>query len=304
MAGIYIYSEKTDLAAELISFAKASGQDAYAITFEAEAAEKIRNYGAKKIFVLKGDSPIAENYAKSLAAFLKNESANMFVVGATARGRDLAARTAGYLGCGMVSDASAISYADGTLLADRMMFGGAVIQSEALTGMAVVTIAAGKFTAAAAETAEIVSVDVTADKRVKLVNSTPIIKEGCDLRAADKVVCVGMGMDKPEDLKMAEELAAVLDAEIGCTRGIAEERHWLPVEQYIGISGTVVIPDLYLAMGVSGQVQHVVGVRESKIIVAIDKNEKAPIFRAADYGIVGDMYEIVPLLIKALKIYK
>ncbi|NLO20812.1 MAG: electron transfer flavoprotein subunit alpha/FixB family protein [Syntrophomonadaceae bacterium] len=304
MAGIFIYSEKTDIAAELISFAKASGQDAYAITFEAEAAEAIRNYGAKKVFVLKGDSPIAENYAKSLAAFLKNESANLFVVGATARGRDLAARTAGYLGCGMVSDASAISYVDGTLLADRMLYGGAVIQSEALTGMVVVTIAAGKFTAAAAESAEIVSVDVTADNRVKLVNSTPIIKEGCDLRVADKVVCVGMGMDKPEDLKMAEELASALGAEIGCTRGIAEERHWLPVEQYIGISGAVVTPNLYIAMGVSGQVQHVVGVREAKIIVAIDKNEKAPIFRAADYGIVGDMYEIVPLLIKAIKTNK
>lgn len=302
MAGIYIYSEKTAIAAELISFAKASGQEAYAVTFEAEAAEAIKNYGAKKVFILKGDSPIVENYAKALAAFLENESADLFVVGATARGRDLAARTAAYIGCGMVSDASTLSYADGTLLTDRMMYGGAVIQSEAIAGLAVVTIAAGKFTAAdAAAAAEIVNVDLAADNRVKLLNSTPIVREGCDLCVADKVVCVGMGMDKQEDMQIAQDLAAALGAEIGCSRGISEERHWLPVEQYIGISGAVVKPSLYLSMGVSGQVQHVVGVRDSKIIVAIDKNEKAPIFRAADYGIVGDMYEIVPLLTAAIK---
>lgn len=301
MAGIYIYSEKNDIAAELISFAKASGQEAYAFTFAADDAEAIKNYGAKKVYVLKGDSPIVENYAKSLADFLKNESADLFVVGATARGRDLAARTAAYLGCGMVSDASSLSYADGTMLTDRMMYGGAVIQSEAIAGLAVATIAAGKFTAVEADAAEIVNLDLAADNRVKLVKSTPIVKEGCDLGVADKVVCVGMGMDKQEDMKIAQDLAAALGAEIGCSRGIAEERHWLPVEQYIGISGAVVKPNLYLSMGVSGQVQHVVGVRDSKIIVAIDKNEKAPIFRAADYGIIGDMYEIVPLLTEAIK---
>lgn len=301
MAGIYIYSEKPDIAGELISFAIASGQDAYVITFDARAAEAIKNYGAKKIFILNGDSPIVENYAKSVAAFLINKSADLFVVGATARGRDLAARTAAYLGCGMVSDASTISYSNGTLQADRMMYGGAVIQSEAIEGMAVVTVAAGKFTAVVGDASEIVTVDVAADNRVRLLKSSPIVKEGCDLCAADKVVCVGMGMDKQEDMRMAEELAAALGAEIGCSRGIAEERHWLPVERYIGISGAVVKPNLYLSMGVSGQVQHIVGVRDSKIIVAIDKNEKAPIFRAADYGIVGDMYEIVPLLTKELK---
>jgi electron transfer flavoprotein alpha subunit len=110
-----------------------------------------------------------------------------------------------------------------------------------------------------------------------------------------------MGLDKKEDLSMIQELANCLSAEIGCTRGVAEERHWLPVEQYIGISGAVIRPKLYLCLGVSGQVQHVVGVRDAKLIVAVDINEKAPIFRSADYGIVGDMYEVVPLLVQALK---
>ncbi len=301
MAGIFVYSEKADIARELVSFAKASGQEVYAITFDAQAAEAVQNYGASKVYVIKGNSPIVENYSRALATFLKQEAAGLFLVGATARGRDLAARTAAYMGCGMVSDVSSLSYADGTVLTERMMYGGAVIQGEAINGMAVVTVGAGKFAAAEAGTAEIVNLELEADQRVCLVLSTPIVKEGCDLCVADKVVCVGMGIDKQEDMQMAHDLAQVLGAEIGCSRGIAEERHWLPVEQYIGISGAVVKPSLYISMAVSGQVQHVVGIRDAKIIVAVDKNEKAPIFRAADYGIVGDIYEIIPLLTEAIK---
>jgi len=88
-------------------------------------------------------------------------------------------------------------------------------------------------------------------------------------------------------LKLAEDLAAVLKAELACTRGVAEDEHWLPIARYVGISGQTVKPDLYLAVGLSGQVQHMVGCRESKVIVAINTDERAPIFEAADYGIVA-----------------
>ena len=97
-------------------------------------------------------------------------------------------------------------------------------------------------------------------------------------------------------MKLAQDLAGKLGAEIGCTRSVAEDYHWLPNEAYIGLSGQKVKPQLYISMGVSGQVQHTAGIRDSKIIVAIDTNENAPIFAAADYGIVGDLYDIVPVL--------
>ena len=115
------------------------------------------------------------------------------------------------------------------------------------------------------------------------------------------MVCVGLGVEKEEDMQMIRDLAAVLNAEIGCTRGIAEEKHWLPHEQYIGISGAVIKPQLCLSIGISGQVQHTIGIRDSKVIVAVNNNEKAPIFKTSDYGIVGDLYEVVPLLIEELK---
>ncbi len=299
MAGIYVYSDKIDIAAELIGFAKASGQAANVICFNQADAGQLSQMGADKVFYLKGDSPRPESYGQVLAAFLKDQNADLFAAGATARGRDLAAFVAGCLDCAMVSDVSSVSFDGGKLVTERMMYGGAVVQREEASGLAVVTIAAGKF-APVSGNAEISTIEVMADSRIRLVDTAPIVKEGVDLRQACSVVCVGLGLEKEADLQLARDLSAVLNAEIGCTRGIAEERHWLPVEQYIGISGAVIKPQLYISMGVSGQVQHIFGVRDSKVIVAIDSNEKAPIFRSADYGIVGDMYEIVPLLIKAL----
>lgn len=300
MAGIYIYSDKLDIAAELIGFAKASEQTANVISFNQADANQLAQTGADNIFYLQGQSPRPESYGQVLAAFLKDQNADLFAVGATARGRDLAASVAGYLDCAMISDISSVNFADGKLTTERMMYGGAVVQSEEVSGLAVVTIAAGKFTPVSG-TAAITIVEAASDNRVSQVETAPIVKEGVDLRQACSVVCVGLGLEKEADMQLAKDLAAALNAEIGCTRGIAEERHWLPVEQYIGISGAVIKPQLYLAMGVSGQVQHIFGVRDSKVIVAIDNNEKAPIFRSADYGIVGDMYEIIPLLTKALQ---
>ena len=300
MAGIYVYSDRLDLAAELIGFVKENQKSANVLGFTQAEADRLSSIGADKVCYLQGDSPLVENYGQAIAEYLKQENAELFVVGATARGRDIAARVAGYLDCAMVSDVSSLSLDSGKLSAERMMYGGAVVQSEEITGLCVVTVAAGKYQPVAGN-ASIETIKVTADSRVKLLETASIVKEGVDLRQACNVVCVGLGLEKEEDMQLARDLAAAIDAAIGCTRGIAEERHWLPVEQYIGISGAIIKPQLYISMGVSGQVQHVFGVRDAKVIVAIDSNEKAPIFRSADYGIVGDMYEIVPLLTQTLK---
>lgn len=300
MAGIYIYSDKKDLAAELIGFAKGAGREAVVLTLDEETANALQNSGADRICLIKGSSPLIENYAKAMAEFLAANQAELFAVGATSRGRDLAARVAGYLDCGMLSDVSTVNYMDNKLTGTRMMYGGAVIQNEEIDGFSVVTIPAGKFEPVTGPS-PIITVELAADTRVSLVETAASGKQGTDLAAADKVVCIGMGMDKKEDMQLAFELADALGAEIACTRGIAEERHWLPLQQYIGISGAVIKPKLYISMGVSGQIQHIFGIRDAQIIAAVDTNEKAPIFKAADYGIVGDMYEVVPALIEALK---
>ncbi len=148
---------------------------------------------------------------------------------------------------------------------------------------------------------EVVEVAATFDARLSVGAVSPIVRQGADLSVAEKVIGVGRGLGKEADLEMVKELAGLMGAEIGCSRSIAEDYHWMPAESYIGISGAKIKPQIYLTIGVSGQVQHVSGVRDSRIIVAIDKSDTAPIFEAADYGIVGDLYQVVPALIEALK---
>ena len=122
-----------------------------------------------------------------------------------------------------------------------------------------------------------------------------------DITEAKIVVCVGRGIAKPEDIALAKELAEGVRGEVGCSRPVAEELRWLPEEVYLGISGKKVKPNPYIGVGVSGQVRHVTGIRDSKIIFSINQDENAPIFEASDYGIVGDLYQVVPKLIQELK---
>ena len=147
----------------------------------------------------------------------------------------------------MASDVVSVEYHDNQLTCVRMLYGGAVQEKQVLSGLSVVTIPAGKFEPAQGEST-IEALKLKADTRVSIVETAPIVKEGVDLSKAEKVVCVGMALDKEEDLQIARDLAAVLGAELG-TRSIAEERHWLPVESYIGISGAVIKPRLYISMG-------------------------------------------------------
>ncbi len=300
MNEVLIYSDKPSLAAELVGFAREEEHDVTIVTFSPEEASELVGCGASKVVLLDGDSDIPENNARALAGLIDEWGVSLFAVGATPRGRDLAARVAGYLGCGMASDVSAVHLLDGKLSTERLMYGGAMVRSEEFSTPVVVTIPSGRFEAVRGVDSPLETIVIQPDMRVHLVEREPLSQEGADLSCAPRIVSVGMGVSKREDMALIEGLAAALDARIGCTRGIAEERGWVPAEQYVGISGVSVAPDLYLSVGVSGQVQHMVGVRDAKVIVAIDKNEKAPIFREADFGIVGDLYAVVPLLTDAL----
>ncbi|MDO4887419.1 MAG: electron transfer flavoprotein subunit alpha/FixB family protein [Actinomycetaceae bacterium] len=122
-----------------------------------------------------------------------------------------------------------------------------------------------------------------------------------DLGSAKRIVAVGRGFKAQEDLKIAEDFAGAIGAELGCSRPLAEGADWMSVDRYIGVSGQVVAPELYVAVGISGQIQHTVGMNESKVVVAINTDENAPMFEGADYGIVGDLYEVLPALTEEVK---
>jgi electron transfer flavoprotein alpha subunit len=156
--------------------------------------------------------------------------------------------------------------------------------------------------AKAGATGEVVEVPfVEPAWKTTLVERKPKPPASVNLSVAKTVVCAGRGISKKEDLDMVFELATLLGGEVAATRPLTEGLDWLPRERYIGVSGATVKPDLYLSVGVSGQAQHTVGITESRVIVAVDKDKDAPIIPQSDYFIVGDLYEFVPAMIAALK---
>jgi len=308
MPEIWIYSEDTNVAEQLLTVGRELAdkliQPLCAVTIFADDAQGLIASGADKVIVLKGDNPWPECYATPIATLVAQQSPVALIIGGTLRGKDLAAKVAARLKTGLVTDAFAIRVENGAIETDRMMYGGLAVCTEILSGIGMITVPPRIYEAPVKDTSrsgEIKTSEVVVETSMTVGNVCPIIRQGADITIADKLVCVGRGLGKQEDMQIATDLAMALGAEMACTRSVAEDYHWLPNESYIGLSGQRVKPSLYLSMGVSGQVQHVAGIRDSKIIVAIDTNENAPIFAVADYGIVGDLYQIVPLLTEAIK---
>jgi electron transfer flavoprotein alpha subunit len=187
-----------------------------------------------------------------------------------------------------------------------MIFGGGALRTERVQAKtALVTIASGVFSPHAETPGKTIEIrDIPSIEpawKVKVRDRKPLAKASVNLQAARRVVSAGRGIANQADLEMVKTLAGLLSAEIGCTRPLAEGLDWLPRERYIGISGAHIKPDLYFGVGVSGQVQHMIGMNGSRVVIAVNKDPNAPIFSQADYGVVADLYAFIPSLIKALQ---
>ncbi|MCI1788911.1 MAG: electron transfer flavoprotein subunit alpha/FixB family protein [Actinomyces sp.] len=298
--GSCIIAPSPEAAARLVSLASLNGMGSTVLVLGGDP-EPFGNTGADRVIALSGKTSLMEAYARTAAHVIAREQPKVVLVASSARGQDVAARIAGYLDWGMISDASHLVVGETTVSAERSVYGGRVVRIEETKAPCVVTCAPAAFEPAQGVVTESETVVDGDDDRYLLESREPLVRGAVNLGRADKVVCVGLGVKEREDLRVAQRLADSLGAEIACTRSIAEGRKWLPVDRYIGISGAVIAPRLYLSMGVSGQIQHVFGIRGAGLIVAIDTDENAPIFDAADYGVVGDLYEIVPLLSEAIE---
>jgi electron transfer flavoprotein alpha subunit len=241
-----------------------------------------------------------EAYAASVAELLATRGAKRIVFDATPQSRLLAGQIAAQLGVSPVNVSEIRSLEP--LVVARMSFGGLAVATEEVTApIAVLVVAPGALApcdAPGAGASEAVALAPRAG--LTLIETRAKAGESVDLTAAKRVIGVGRGFAAEADLQLARELAAKLGAEVACSRPIAEGVNWMPAERYLGVSGATIKPELYLAIGISGQIQHLAGVNHSRVIVAINKDKNAPIFANADFGVVGDLYQVLPALAKAL----
>ena len=218
-------------------------------------------------------------------------------------GREAAGRVAAACGAAVVSMCDSVERAaDGGLTARRSIYGGVADGTVTpRTRLAVLLFAAGVFEGAVSGAAVPVErrlAGAPADAMVHVGDEA--VAKTVDLAGAAIVVSVGRGFAKAEDLALVEPLVAALGAELGCSRPIAEDFKWLPKERLVGLTGSSVNADLYLALGISGQVQHLTGIKGARVVVAVNNDAKAPIVRNADYVLVNDLYKVIPELVAAL----
>jgi electron transfer flavoprotein alpha subunit len=321
--GIWIIAEQRggnlrkisyELASEGRRLADQSGQPLAAVVVGSqigEEAKKLIPYGPDTLYV--ADDPALadytpEAYTAVLAELIKKQEPDIVLLGASAQGKELAAKLAARLETGMAQDCVSFRLENGLLIAKRPLYAGKVYADVACETARPQMAAARPNVLAVAEPdpgrqAEIVAVPVELkadDLRTTLVELLPDASGKVDLTEATFIVSGGRGMKTAENFQVLEELAGVIGASVGASRS-AVDAGWRSHTDQVGQTGKVVCPNLYIACGISGAIQHLAGMGSSKVIVAINKDPDAPIFQKADYGIVGDLFEIVPVLKEEFK---
>ncbi len=333
--GVYIFAQQVDNEISNIAFELlGKGKDlAEALNTELTAvlvgsnvkdlADSLAEYGADKVIVV--DDPElkdyrTEPYTHALASVIEKYKPDVFLIGATAIGRDLGPRVCARIHTGLTADCTSLEIGDfplvaipgkeqkhNQLLMTRPAFGGNTIATIACPDFRpqMATVRPGVMqkkakVAGAKAVVEEFNPGFTPDnKYVEILDIVKEVSDVVDIQDAKVLVAGGRGVGSAENFAILEELAKALDGEVACSRAVVDSG-WKPKELQVGQTGKTVRPHLYFAIGISGAIQHVAGMEESDIIIAINKDETAPIFDVADYGIVGDLNKIVPELTKQI----
>ncbi|MDR1604673.1 MAG: FAD-binding protein [Gracilibacteraceae bacterium] len=303
---IWVTGERVADFGDLIAGGKTLADSVSVVVFAdgAQAAEAFAA-GADRVYVVPGQDLLLEDYVPSFQNLLAREKPRLLLLKTSKRMRLVAGRLAAAAGTGVITDVTALTLEGEAIIGEHMVYGGSAQRLEKSDGgLCLALVGGGVFAPSppVAGSGEVVQADFVAPARqAKLLERKPIAGEAVNLAAAKKVVGIGRGLARQEDLALAERLAGALGAEMACTRPIAEGVNWMARERYIGVSGAMLKPDYYLAVGISGQVQHMVGVTGAKTIIAINNDKNAAIFKYADYGLVADLYTALPKLIDLIR---
>jgi electron transfer flavoprotein alpha subunit len=311
---VWVFSDVHDLALEMLGKGreladKLQGELAAVLVgnnVQGKADEVIK-CGADKVYLV--ENPALERvqiepYLGVLSNLAKTYKPEIILIGSTRNGKPLAARLATRLDVGCVPDCMRLSIDEhGRLVGERITYGGNAVAKIALkTKPQIVTVPSRAFEKPQPKEhkGQLINVDVKADEpKTEVVARKPLETSSVRIEEAQVIISCGRGLQKKEDKVLLDELARVLCGQVGCSRPLSEDRKWF--SEWVGLSGHKVKPKLYVACGISGVIQHVAGIRDAKVIVAINKDEQAPVFEVADYGVVGDLYQILPALKEAIR---
>jgi electron transfer flavoprotein alpha subunit len=291
--------------------AKGNGSDSEAVIIDRDASKyvnQVKKYGVSTIYVV--ENPVFENHInapllKALSDVMKQANPYIFAFASTESTKDILGALAAKNDAAVLPDVSGFDLVEGGITATRPVMAAKILSTaEAKADKILVSVRSGSYELAEKETeAEIVDIDFSFDESELKMHLHEIIGSSgdtIDLSEAETIVAAGRGAKDEEGQKLVNELAETVGAAIGSSRALTEAGIMDPSLQ-IGQTGKVVSPQLYIAVGISGAIQHVAGMARSKVIVAINKDADAPIFDIADYGIVGDLYDVLPPFIETLK---
>jgi electron transfer flavoprotein alpha subunit len=313
MAAIWVFVEGTDgapstLGLELLAKARALGEVTvvYLGESDAESMTTLGEHGATRVLTADpGERLPSGPVASALAGLAQESSPDLILFGQAYTDRDIAGRLAARLGVGILSNATDVRLSEDGVETDHEIFGGTQVATVAMTGKPSIVLARPKSFQAepvggASPTVEGLELPDTGRSEARVVESHVEERQGPQLGEAAVVVSGGRGLGSAEAYQLVERLAKPLRAATGATRAIVDAG-WVPYAKQVGQTGKTVKPSVYIACGVSGAMQHLVGMKDAGTIIAINKDPDAPIFSVADLGVVGDVHKVLPKLIEALE---
>jgi electron transfer flavoprotein alpha subunit len=316
MAKIWIYAEVaggqvSPVSLEVLSGVRGMGAEVAAVVLDPKAREvvaELAEYGASTVYV--GADAIyrelvAQPHAEVLARLLSDERPDLMVLGGSYDARDIAGRLAARLGITVVANATGIAQAEGGFLVESSIFGATQNVTTALAGpTSLILVRPKSYQAekASGTNPKVVEVPLPPDapRGARRLESVEVPSSGPKLEDAKVVVSGGRGLQDPGNFKLLEELADLLHGAVGASRAVVDAG-WVPYSKQVGQTGKTVKPDVYLAWGISGAMQHTVGMKGASHIVAVNKDRDAPIFKLSDLGVVGDALQVLPALMAELR---